>query len=103
MSDKLKDGEKFQRGMEKFQRGWEGSLIGLLCSRNARSRTPLVGRAQWETDSGHPPGGGTSELGRTILWSWSMSARCDRSRWPWSPSRCFAMLLRKKNRHSEAS
>ena len=32
-----------------------GSLIGLLCSRNARSRTPLVGSAQWETDSGHPP------------------------------------------------
>ena len=33
----------------------EGSLIGLLGSRNARSQTPLVGRAQWETDSGHPP------------------------------------------------
>ena len=27
-----------------------------LCSRNARSRTPLVGRAQWETNSGHPLG-----------------------------------------------
>ena len=48
----------------------EGSLIGLLCSRNARPRKALawekarlgalrVGwvryRAQWETDSGHPP------------------------------------------------
>ena len=27
-------------------------LARSLCSRNARSRTPLVGRAQWETDSG---------------------------------------------------
>ena len=53
MSDNLKDGEKFHRGREKFQRDGEGSLIGLLCSRNARSRTPLVERAQWETDSGH--------------------------------------------------
>ena len=52
-----------KRGLGKNSReGWrnsreegEGSLIGLLCSRNARSRTPLVGRAQWETDSGHPP------------------------------------------------
>jgi len=32
--------------MEKFQKDGEGSLIGLLCSRTARSRTPLVGRAQ---------------------------------------------------------
>jgi hypothetical protein len=53
VSDELKDGENFQRGREKFQRDREGSLIGLLCSRNARSRTPLVGRAQWETDSGY--------------------------------------------------
>ncbi len=48
-------GEKFQSGREKFQRDWEGGLIGLLCSRNARPRKGLVGRAQWETDSGHPP------------------------------------------------
>jgi len=41
----------------------EGSLIGLLCSRNARPKKGLVGRAQWETDSGHPPGEDTSELG----------------------------------------
>ena len=27
----------------------KGGLLDLLCSRNARSRTPLVGRAQWET------------------------------------------------------
>ena len=37
----------------KFLRGalgrCEGSLDGLLCSYNARSRTPLVGHAQWET------------------------------------------------------
>ena len=44
----------------------EGGLIGLLCLRNARSRTPLVGRAQCETDSGHPPGGDTRKLGRSI-------------------------------------
>jgi hypothetical protein len=46
MDDEEKVEEKFQRGMEKFQRDWEGSLIGLLCSRKAQSRTPLVGRAQ---------------------------------------------------------
>ena len=38
---------------EKFQRDGEGGLIGLLCSCNARSQTLLVGRAQWEADSGH--------------------------------------------------
>ena len=66
MDDEEKVEEKFQRGMEKFQRDWEGTLIGLLCSRNAQSRTPLVGRAQWETNSGHPRGEDTSALGRTI-------------------------------------
>ena len=45
----------------------EGNLIGLLCSCNARSRKTLVGHAQWETDSGHPPGEGTSELGMGIV------------------------------------
>jgi hypothetical protein len=30
-------------------KGGEGmGPVDLLCSRNARSRTPLVGRAQWE-------------------------------------------------------
>jgi len=58
--------EKFQKGMEKFQRDGEGSLIGLLCSRNARSRTSLVGRAQWETNLGYPPGVDASELGGSI-------------------------------------
>jgi hypothetical protein len=29
----------------------------LLCSRNARSRTPLVGHAQWETHLARPQGG----------------------------------------------
>ena len=47
--------------------GVEGSLIGLLCSRNARPRKGLVGRAQWETDSGYPHGGDTSELGVSII------------------------------------
>ena len=42
MDDEEKVEEKFQRGMEKFQRDWDGSLIGLLCSRNAWSRTPLA-------------------------------------------------------------
>ena len=44
----------------------EGGLLSLPCSRNARSRTPLIGRAQWETDSGYPPGEGASELGGSI-------------------------------------
>ena len=35
-----------------------------LCSRNARSRTPLVGRAQWGTHLGHPRATYTSKLGR---------------------------------------
>ncbi len=30
----------------------------LLCSRNARSQAPLVGRAQWETHLAHPQGSG---------------------------------------------
>jgi hypothetical protein len=41
--------------MEKFQRDGAGNLISLLCSRNVRPQKGLVGRAQWETDSGHPP------------------------------------------------
>ena len=32
----------------------EGRLEGLLCSCNARSRTPLVGHAQWETNLTRP-------------------------------------------------
>jgi hypothetical protein len=67
MDDEEKVEEKFQRGMEKFQRGWEGTLIGLLCSRNAQSRTPLVGRAQWETDLGHSPGEDTGDFGGSII------------------------------------
>ena len=63
-------GEKFQRGMEKFQSvkragpvadqpsrlrtppgvGGEGWPVSLLCSRNARPRKGLVGRAQLETN-----------------------------------------------------
>ena len=39
----------------------------LLCSRNARSRTPLVGRAQWGTHPGHPRTTYTSELGGSIV------------------------------------
>jgi hypothetical protein len=40
--------------------------VDLLCSRNARSRTPLVGRAQWEINqpsSALIPEEITSELG----------------------------------------
>ena len=43
----------------------------LLCSRNARSRTPLVGRAQMRFNVLTPPrekGGGQSKLGETIVW-----------------------------------
>jgi hypothetical protein len=46
MGDEMKDGEKFHRVMEKFQRYGEGGLMGLLCSRNARSKTFLVRRTQ---------------------------------------------------------
>ena len=68
----------------------EGNLIGLLCSCNVRSRKTLVGHAQWETDSGHPPGKDTSELGLSILrpfllptaQSASYPARCRRKGWP---------------------
>ena len=35
----------------------------LLCSRNARSRTPLVGRAQWKINQPPSLKGITSELG----------------------------------------
>ncbi len=36
----------------------------LLCSRNARSRTPLVGRAQWKINQ--PPSLRTSKLGGSM-------------------------------------
>ena len=38
----------------------------LLCSRNARSRTPLVGRAQWKINQPPSLKGITSELGGII-------------------------------------
>ena len=66
-NDELKDWEKFQRGREKFQRDAEGGLIGLLCSQTAHDQNVLGRCAQWETDSGYPPGGGTSELGGSII------------------------------------
>ncbi len=34
-------------------RGWNGP-VSPLCSRNARPRKGLVGRAQWGTHPGHP-------------------------------------------------
>ena len=49
VSDDLKDGEKFQRGMEKFQRDGEGGLISLLCSLRPHDRNVLPQCAQWET------------------------------------------------------
>ena len=61
-------GPKMEQGRESIpyskrsKVGGEGGLIGLLCSRNARSRTPLVGRAQWETNSGHPLGNKRASL-----------------------------------------
>jgi hypothetical protein len=42
-----------------------------LCSRNARPKKALVGRAQWGTHPGHPGTTYTSKLGRIIkdhLW-----------------------------------
>ena len=43
-----------------------GSLIGLPCSRNARSRTSLVGRAQWRLNGPPLLEENASELGRSI-------------------------------------
>ena len=43
----------------------EGGLIGLLCSQRAHDQNALPQCAQWETDSGFPPGKLTSELGGT--------------------------------------
>ncbi len=47
----------------------------LLCSRNARSRTPLVGRAQWKINQ--PPSLKiiTSKLGGNIIGTWFLDAR----------------------------
>ena len=50
--------------------GKRGSLIGPLCPRKAHTganhifgmRAVLLPCAQWETNPGHPAGGGTSEL-----------------------------------------
>jgi hypothetical protein len=47
-------------------RGRDGP-VSSLCSRNARSRTPLVGRAQWETHPDHPWKKSTSKLGSAIV------------------------------------
>ena len=35
--------------MERAVKGGAGQPVGLLCSRNARPKKALVGRAQWET------------------------------------------------------
>jgi hypothetical protein len=47
-----------QLGEERFE--------SLLCSRKARSRTPLVGRAQWEANQALSTKKRTSKLGRDI-------------------------------------
>jgi hypothetical protein len=53
------------QGMGHFKREEGMEPDDLLCSRNARSRTPLVGRAQWKINQ--PPSLEiTSELGRII-------------------------------------
>ena len=51
---------------EKFQRKRESGLVGPLCSRNPHDETVVVRRAQWWTNSGHPPGEGIRELGGSI-------------------------------------
>ncbi len=48
----------------------------LLCSRNARSRTPLVGHAQWEANLARPQGRRWKSGGRLVC------AVGDRSRLP---------------------
>ena len=37
-----------------FEKGGGGSLVNLLCSRNARPMEGLVGRAQWEINQAAP-------------------------------------------------
>ena len=45
----------------------------LPCSRNARSRTPLVGRAQWEINQA--PSQMIGKIGGTIRWRYSFDVR----------------------------
>jgi hypothetical protein len=49
-----------------LRRDGEGGLFGLLCSRNARPRKVLVGRAQWETKQATLPEETTSKPGEIM-------------------------------------
>jgi hypothetical protein len=50
----------------------------LLCSRNARSRTPLVGRAQWKINQ--PPSLKREQASLEGAFRWMMAARGAQSR-----------------------
>ena len=94
--------DRIARTRTKGQEGEGKEAVDPLCSRNARSRTPLVGRAQSRIDqatlekqvgmeragavgdsSGHHRTTYTSELGGSIIETWSLDAR--RGRPPASP------------------
>src|SRR5574342_205978 len=47
----------------------------LLCSRNARSKTPLVGRAHWKTHQPPSLKRTLASLEGSIGWGWSIDAR----------------------------
>jgi hypothetical protein len=59
----VRDEKNYEMLVRRAQLG-EERLESLLCSRNARSRTPLVERAQWETNQAPSTKQRTSKLGR---------------------------------------
>ena len=54
----------------------------LLCSRNARLKKALVGRAQWKINQAPSPKEVTSKLGRNIMKMCSFDARSKGQSWP---------------------
>jgi hypothetical protein len=67
----LARGTRTMRGME---------AEDLLCSRNARSRTPLVGRAQWKINQSPSLGKDQTSLVRFLIDRERVLVRCAQSR-----------------------
>ena len=63
-------------GSQTRERG--GRPVDLLCSRNARSQTPLVGRAQWEIKQVARPYAAGASLEGAIRWG--VVVRCAQAR-----------------------
>jgi hypothetical protein len=63
---KMEQGRKIIPYQKRSKVGGERGLIGLLCSQRAHDKNVLPRCAQWETDSGLPPGEDTSERGGAI-------------------------------------